>query len=182
MPFLLKEERLGWLLSVALTFVRLPPVQLFSPLYLCGWPLFLFTPSRFSGWRSIQISVRLILYVDTNRCVLIPSVFFREDVVTTFKNANAKGTFFFSSWSVKRFNFIVWLLSFLFLSGLDGNNCSFIPRIYSVEYWSQTDVGDCIYSEDMVKNVKLAYDNGFQIGSHTWSHPHLTELKPDQGE
>ena len=35
-----------------------------------------------------------------NHCALIP-VFLRKDVVTTLKNANAKGTFFFSSWSVK---------------------------------------------------------------------------------
>ena len=43
-------------------------------------------------------------------------------------------------------------------------------------------VGDCIYDEDMVQRVKLTYDNGFQVASHSWSHAHLTELNPKQGK
>jgi len=39
---------------------------------------------------------------------------------------------------------------------------------------------DCIYSADSMKRVKYAYSHGHQIGSHTWSHPHLTTLTWDQ--
>jgi len=39
---------------------------------------------------------------------------------------------------------------------------------------------DCIYDKDMAPRVKLAYDNGFQVASHTWSHVHLSELNWDQ--
>lgn len=34
----------------------------------------------------------------------------------------------------------------------------------------------------MAPRVKLAYDNGFQVASHTWSHAHLSELNPGQGK
>jgi len=32
----------------------------------------------------------------------------------------------------------------------------------------------------MAQKVKYAYDNGFQIASHTWSHKDLTTLAADQ--
>jgi len=38
----------------------------------------------------------------------------------------------------------------------------------------------CIYADDMAPRVKLAYDNGFQVASHTWSHAHLSRLNWDQ--
>ena len=48
---------------------------------------------------------------------------------------------------------------------------------------NEQSVGDCIYSDDMVQRVKLAYDSGFQVASHTWSHPHLPSLKkPEEGK
>ena len=34
----------------------------------------------------------------------------------------------------------------------------------------------------MVANVKYAYDNGFQLASHTWAHEHLTTLTAEEGE
>ena len=34
----------------------------------------------------------------------------------------------------------------------------------------------------MADAVKLAYDSGFQVASHTWSHPHLPTLKQGQGK
>ncbi|KAF8072280.1 carbohydrate esterase family 4 protein [Lyophyllum atratum] len=39
---------------------------------------------------------------------------------------------------------------------------------------------DCIYDPEVVTRVKFAYDQGHQIGSHTWSHPHLTTLDREQ--
>ncbi|KAF8925905.1 Carbohydrate esterase 4 protein [Haplosporangium bisporale] len=39
---------------------------------------------------------------------------------------------------------------------------------------------DCIYNEDEVLRLKLAYDNGHQIASHTWSHQHLVSLSREQ--
>jgi hypothetical protein len=80
---------------------------------------------------------------------------------------------------------------FFFLSNLDGNNCSFIPRLFSVPpscnikhnlLLKKFCVGDCIYSEDMAPRVKLAYDNGFQVASHTWSHAYLSKLSPEEGK
>ena len=53
----------------------------------------------------------------------------------------------------------------------------FRTRSWNIKPTTDVDVGDCIYSEDMLEKVKLAYTNGFQIGSHTWSHPHLPSLK-----
>jgi len=38
----------------------------------------------------------------------------------------------------------------------------------------------CIYDDDEVKRVKYAYDNGHQLGSHTWGHLDLTTLTWDQ--
>jgi len=38
----------------------------------------------------------------------------------------------------------------------------------------------CIYDDAMVKRVKYAFDNGFQVASHTWSHPHLSRLNEGQ--
>ncbi|KAF9457977.1 carbohydrate esterase family 4 protein [Collybia nuda] len=38
----------------------------------------------------------------------------------------------------------------------------------------------CIYSEDNVKRVKYAYDNGHQLASHTWAHKDLSTLTWDQ--
>ena len=34
----------------------------------------------------------------------------------------------------------------------------------------------------MAARVKLAYDNGFQIASHTWAHEHLSTLTQTEGE
>ncbi|KAF6765858.1 carbohydrate esterase family 4 protein [Ephemerocybe angulata] len=39
---------------------------------------------------------------------------------------------------------------------------------------------DCIYSEDLAKRVKYAYDKGHQVALHTWSHAHLPSLTFDQ--
>ena len=39
---------------------------------------------------------------------------------------------------------------------------------------------ECIYNADEIKRVKYVYDHGHQIGSHTWSHPDLTQLSWDQ--
>ncbi|KDR68479.1 hypothetical protein GALMADRAFT_256706 [Galerina marginata CBS 339.88] len=38
----------------------------------------------------------------------------------------------------------------------------------------------CIYDDANVQRVKYAYDNGFQVGSHTWAHKDLTQLSADQ--
>ncbi|PPQ91640.1 hypothetical protein CVT25_013195 [Psilocybe cyanescens] len=38
----------------------------------------------------------------------------------------------------------------------------------------------CIYDDAMVQRVKYAYDNGFQVASHTWAHKDLTKLTSDQ--
>ncbi|KAJ3517756.1 hypothetical protein NLJ89_g319 [Agrocybe chaxingu] len=38
----------------------------------------------------------------------------------------------------------------------------------------------CIYSEDNVKRVRYAYNQGHQIASHTWGHRDLTTLTWDQ--
>ena len=69
-----------------------------------------------------------------------------------------------------------WKQPFVYSSHL------FSPRFWNIKPTTDVNVGDCIHSDDMVKNVKLTYDNGFQIGSHTWSHPHLASLTRDQGE
>ncbi|KAF7337405.1 hypothetical protein MSAN_02266900 [Mycena sanguinolenta] len=41
---------------------------------------------------------------------------------------------------------------------------------------------DCIYNPDRISDVKYAYAAGHMIGSHTWSHAHLTELSTAQIE
>jgi len=38
----------------------------------------------------------------------------------------------------------------------------------------------CIYADEMARRVKYAFDNGFQVASHTWAHKHLTTLNQDQ--
>ncbi|KAF8808387.1 carbohydrate esterase family 4 protein [Phlegmacium glaucopus] len=38
----------------------------------------------------------------------------------------------------------------------------------------------CIYDDASVKRVQYAYNNGFQVASHTWAHKHLTNLTGDQ--
>ncbi|KAF8150210.1 carbohydrate esterase family 4 protein [Crassisporium funariophilum] len=38
----------------------------------------------------------------------------------------------------------------------------------------------CIYDDASVARVKYAYDNGMQVGSHTWAHKNLTYLPRDQ--
>ncbi|KAI5899931.1 glycoside hydrolase/deacetylase [Schizophyllum commune H4-8] len=38
----------------------------------------------------------------------------------------------------------------------------------------------CIYDNDMVDNLLYAYNRSHQLASHTWSHPHLTQLSADQ--
>ncbi|CAE6523299.1 unnamed protein product [Rhizoctonia solani] len=38
----------------------------------------------------------------------------------------------------------------------------------------------CIYSGNNPGNLKYAYDQGHQVASHTWSHPHLSTLSADQ--
>lgn len=40
----------------------------------------------------------------------------------------------------------------------------------------------CIYSGNNPSNLKYAYDQGHQIASHTWSHPHLPSLSRSQIE
>ncbi|CAE6455340.1 unnamed protein product [Rhizoctonia solani] len=40
----------------------------------------------------------------------------------------------------------------------------------------------CIYSGNNPSNLKYAYDQGHQIASHTWSHPHLPSLSASQTE
>ena len=64
--------------------------------------------------------------------------------------------------------------------------CLFIAAFQSrlgILLINEQSVGDCIYSDDMVQRVKLAYDSGFQVASHTWSHPHLPSLKkPEEGK
>ena len=34
----------------------------------------------------------------------------------------------------------------------------------------------------MAPRVKMAYDHGHQVASHTWSHAHLSELNWGQGK
>ncbi|CAE6492932.1 unnamed protein product [Rhizoctonia solani] len=41
---------------------------------------------------------------------------------------------------------------------------------------------DCIYSGNNPSNLKYAYDQGHQVASHTWSHPHLPTLSASQIE
>ncbi|CAE6469915.1 unnamed protein product [Rhizoctonia solani] len=41
---------------------------------------------------------------------------------------------------------------------------------------------NCIYSGDNPSNLKYAYDQGHQVASHTWSHPHLRTLSASQIE
>ncbi|KAJ3493926.1 hypothetical protein NLJ89_g10913 [Agrocybe chaxingu] len=38
----------------------------------------------------------------------------------------------------------------------------------------------CIYDPENVERIKYAYDNGFQIASHTWSHKDLSTLSWDE--
>ena len=45
---------------------------------------------------------------------------------------------------------------------------------------NKNSLGDCIYSEDMVERVKLAWFS--KSHSHTWSHPHLPTLTKEQGK
>ncbi|KAF8681313.1 Polysaccharide deacetylase [Rhizoctonia solani] len=40
----------------------------------------------------------------------------------------------------------------------------------------------CIYSGNNPSNLKYAYDQGHQIASHTWSHPHLPSLSTSEIE
>ncbi|KAG8734279.1 Carbohydrate esterase 4 protein, partial [Ceratobasidium sp. 423] len=40
----------------------------------------------------------------------------------------------------------------------------------------------CIYSGNNPSNLKYAYDQGHQVASHTWSHPHLPTLSESQIE
>jgi len=35
---------------------------------------------------------------------------------------------------------------------------------------------DCIYDESVANQLKASFGAGHQIASHTWSHPHLTQL------
>ncbi|KAL5636899.1 hypothetical protein ACGC1H_000769 [Rhizoctonia solani] len=39
---------------------------------------------------------------------------------------------------------------------------------------------NCIYSGNNPSNLKYAYDQGHQVASHTWSHPHLPTLSASQ--
>jgi len=38
---------------------------------------------------------------------------------------------------------------------------------------------DCIYEDTVAKQLLQSYKDGHQIASHTWSHPHLTQLSDD---
>ncbi|KAF8972353.1 hypothetical protein BDZ97DRAFT_1936450, partial [Flammula alnicola] len=38
----------------------------------------------------------------------------------------------------------------------------------------------CIYDDARATQVQYAYDNGFQIASHTWAHKDLTTLSQDE--
>ncbi|KAL0571616.1 hypothetical protein V5O48_010350 [Marasmius crinis-equi] len=38
----------------------------------------------------------------------------------------------------------------------------------------------CIYDQAQIDEVKYAFNQGHQVASHTWSHPHLTTLSSDQ--
>ncbi|KAF9508802.1 carbohydrate esterase family 4 protein [Hydnum rufescens UP504] len=38
----------------------------------------------------------------------------------------------------------------------------------------------CIYSDENIKRLRYVVAQGHQIASHTWSHPHLENLKDDQ--
>ncbi|KXN86830.1 Chitin deacetylase [Leucoagaricus sp. SymC.cos] len=39
---------------------------------------------------------------------------------------------------------------------------------------------DCIYNQARVDDIKYVYAQGHQIGSHTWSHAHLTQLSKEE--
>lgn len=39
---------------------------------------------------------------------------------------------------------------------------------------------DCIYSDDVANQLLQSYKDGHQIGSHTWSHVHMTEVSSSQ--
>ncbi|KAF7317182.1 Chitin deacetylase [Mycena chlorophos] len=39
---------------------------------------------------------------------------------------------------------------------------------------------DCIYSPDVVGNLRYAFEAGHQIASHTWSHPNLEKCSSDE--
>jgi len=43
-------------------------------------------------------------------------------------------------------------------------------------------LGGCIYDDGMASDLKHAYGNGFQIGSHTRSHKDLATLSRDESE
>ena len=114
--------------TVALTFVRscLPPLSM----RLTSKKNFLASFLQDDGPYIYLYDI--LLHVITTRCVL-KSCIFRQDVVDTLKKANAKGTFFFSSWSVTALFHCSFPLSefffFFSLSDLDGHNCSFIPPV-----------------------------------------------------
>ncbi|QRV98282.1 chitin deacetylase [Ceratobasidium sp. AG-Ba] len=39
---------------------------------------------------------------------------------------------------------------------------------------------NCIYDQTNAARAKYAFDNGHQVASHTWSHPHLNSLSTSQ--
>jgi peptidoglycan/xylan/chitin deacetylase (PgdA/CDA1 family) len=43
-------------------------------------------------------------------------------------------------------------------------------------------LGGCIYDDSKSDDLKYAYDSGFQIASHTWSHKDLSTLSHDESE
>nr|GAT52521.1 carbohydrate esterase family 4 protein [Mycena chlorophos] len=45
---------------------------------------------------------------------------------------------------------------------------------------TETTVHDCIYSPDVVGNLRYAFEAGHQIASHTWSHPNLERCSSDE--
>ena len=97
-------------------------------LWLGGWPPF--SPSFF------RMMVLTTICTTCSSCHLnhVLILYFRSDLVQTLKDANAKGTFFFSSWNVNIYSLPISLSEYLSLFfsffNLDGLNCSFFLRIF----------------------------------------------------
>lgn len=119
---------------------------------------------------------RFINLVPSNRH-LIDLAKLRYDASRILKAANAKGTFFFSALFLR---FARYYLIILMVPHQTGTIVSISPSSLFVLLNLRGRLVGCIYSEDNVKRVKYAYDNGHQVASHTWAHNDLTKLSWDQ--
>jgi peptidoglycan/xylan/chitin deacetylase (PgdA/CDA1 family) len=56
---------------------------------------------------------------------------------------------------------------------MQGVSCRSLPV---VALWFTRNSASCIYNRNIREDLRKAYRNGHQIGSHTWTHRHLPNL------